>query len=336
MSAASRRSILKIMKNFFIEKKTIIYHILFIFLGIISSTIFFKLLEIENFNKKNLIEKQKHEQEVLKEKEKEKKQKEDSEEKKDIFGNLRLTAKSFLIFDLENNKEIFSKNKNKKTGIASLTKIATVDVFLKNLDQKNKVQIVLENLKEEGDNGIYNKESFNYLDAINLMMIASSNDMASALTNNLGKKKFILKMNQLAEELKMNSTLFFSESGLDLNQDVSGAYSSPNDLLKLIKYFYKKYPKISKEFSVKNKKICSDLLCHDLKNTNILFSQKENFPFEILFSKTGYTKKTGGGLAMILNISGRKFVVIILSSTKEGRFEDMKIVAHQLKYFLEK
>jgi D-alanyl-D-alanine carboxypeptidase len=338
------------MKNFLNEKRIIINYILFIFLGIIFSTIFFKLIELDNFNKK-VLEEKKNIENSLKNKKIEEENKIAKEKiMEEAFGSLDIKAKSFLIYDLEKNEEIFSLNKNKKLGIASLTKIASADIFLESLKnsseylseipeqqskgQAQKVQVVLKNLNEEGNNGIYNGEIFRYLDVLNFMMIVSSNDIASALTNKIGKEKFILEMNRLAEKLNMNSTLFFSESGLDVNKNVAGSYSSSSDILKLVKYFYKKYPEISKNFSVDKKRICSDLKCHDLENTNILLSEKENFPYKVLFSKTGYTKKTGGSLSMVLEILNKNFLIVLLSSGKNERFVDMKNLSNAVEKFL--
>lgn len=324
------------MKNILKEKRIIINYILFIFLGIIFSAIFFKLIELDNFNKKVFEEKKKIENSLKNRKLEDENKIIREKIKKEAFGSLDIKAKSFLIYDLEKKEEIFSLNKNKKFGIASLTKIASTDIFLESLKKSSekKVKVILKNLEEEGSNGIYTGEIFEHLDAINFMMIVSSNDIASALTNEIGKEKFILEMNKMAEKLNMNSTLFFSESGLDINKNVAGSYSSSGDILKLVKYFYKKYQEISKNFSVGKKRICSDLKCHDLDNTNILFLDKEKFSYKILFSKTGYTKKTGGSLSMIVEILNKNFLIILLGSGKNERFIDMKKLSNAVEEFL--
>lgn len=322
------------MKDFF-KGNLIINYLIFIILGFVLSVVFFKLVELDNANKEKLEKKIRLEEALKKQRTDIEDRQKELEFKDNIFKELEIEALSFFIFDLNSEEEIFSKNKNKKTGIASLTKVATSDIFLENY-KDDTLEILFKNLQEEGNNQIYTGEVFSFMDAVNFMMIASSNDIASALTNNMGRDNFLREMNALAEKLKMDSTLFFSESGLDINKNIAGAYSSAGDILKLVKYFYKKYPDLSKDFSVGKKTICSDLKCHSLLNTNELFIDKNNFSYDIIFSKTGYTQKTGGSLAMIVKILDKEVVLIALGSSKDGRFSDINKMADATKFFFQK
>ena len=256
-------------------------------------------------------------------------------DKKDFFLDLEVDAFSVYVYDLEKGEEIFAKDEDKKTGIASITKIVTSEVFLEN-NKKEDIKILLKNLDNVGNNNIYNGEVYKSLDAVSFMMVASSNDIASALTNNLGRFEFIKKMNIFAENIGLKSTLFFSESGLDASTNIAGAYSTSKEVFRIVKYFYEKYPEVSRNFSKKEIKICSDLRCQKVENTNELFFEEETFPYDILFSKTGYTKKTGGSLATILKIKEKKVGIIVLGSTKKGRFEDVKKIANKTKEFFER
>jgi D-alanyl-D-alanine carboxypeptidase (penicillin-binding protein 5/6) len=318
------------MLEFFKKKKIFFFHVFFVFLSLFLAWTFFELLKIENTNRINLQQKIGAENFLKNKKVKEVLRIERENKKKEIFKDISLEAKSFLIFDLEKNEEVFSRNKDKKLGIASLTKIATSEIFLESSGNEN-VKVSFKNLEQEGEYYIYMGEVFSPTEALDFTMISSSNDMASALTNELGQKVFLEKMNALAENLDMKSTLFFSESGLDVSEKIAGSYSTASDVSKLVRYFYKKNPEVSKSFSVKEKKICSDLKCHELKNTNKIFLEQEEFPYEILFSKTGYTEKTGGSLVMINKILGKDFLIVILGSEKEGRFEDMKSLVKKIE-----
>ncbi len=262
------------------------------------------------------------------------------EERKKLENELDLKAGAFMVYNLDKDKEIFSKNKNKKFGIASLTKIASTIVALENYPQNKIFTINQLNLNELEDNGLIFGEKFTLENLILFTMIVSSNDGASALTNFLGKNIFLEKMNELAEKLNLKSSIFFSESGLDINPQIAGAYSTVADLTELIKYFYQTYPKISAKFSRKEKEICSENdICHKIINTNKLFAEQnyidiEGEKIEVLFSKTGFTGKSGGSLAMIVEIAGQKILLIVLASSEEERFADMKKLIKQSKKFL--
>ena len=326
------------MNRFFQKKRIFIYYALFFLFGCIFSGSFVYLFHVKENQKRELAEKLSIDNSLKNKKEVKEKEQKEKDYKNSFFNQLDLEAKSFLIFDLEKDIEIFSHNKNVKTGIASLTKIATADIFLEEInkkEQKEKVKISYTHLTQEGNNGIFTGEIFDSFDALQFMMIVSSNDIAFALSEMFGQKEFLQKMNMLANRLGLHSTFFFSESGLDINQNIAGSYSTVGDMVKIVKHFYKKYPKISQNLSLDKKRICSNLLCHDLENTNVLFSQIEDFPYKILFSKTGYTKQTGGSLVMVVKILDKEIILIVLGSSKEGRFMDIKKMANATKKFLE-
>lgn len=102
-------------------------------------------------------EKKEQEQKISEEKnfliEKKESQKKKADDTKKIFQNKDIKAQSFLVLDLDNSKEIFSKNKNKKFGIASLTKIAAADVFIESNTKKN-IEVLQKNLLNEGTENI--------------------------------------------------------------------------------------------------------------------------------------------------------------------------------------
>ncbi|HIP33712.1 MAG TPA: hypothetical protein EYG89_03060 [Bacteroidia bacterium] len=134
-------------------------------------------------------------------------------------------------------------------------------------------------------------------------------------------------MNIFAKNNSMNSTLFFSENGLNITSHIMGAYSTAKDISKVTEYFYINYNSLAMETVKLNDNICSNKKCHYVENTNIILG---DYP-EIKFSKTGYTKLAGGSLAVIVEIKNKKYTVIILNSTKNGRFDDLKKIISGLK-----
>lgn len=137
-------------------------------------------------------------------------------------------------------------------------------------------------------------------------------------------------MNEFTKNNSMNSTLFFSENGLDITPHIMGAYSTSNDIAKIVEYFYDRYNSLAKETVKVEDNICSNEYCHYVKNTNLVL---EKYP-EIQFSKTGYTKMAGGSVAVVVEVKGKDYIIVILDSTKEGRFDDLEIAIKGLKEYL--
>ena len=246
--------------------------------------------------------------------------------------SLDIKADSFLVQDLNSPDILYSKNYQKKQSIASLTKIMTALLALEN---KNLQKIVIDkkDLIPEGEYFLQPGEIFDKKDLVVFMLANSSNDAARALANSNSEnvQKFIDKMNDFSIKIGLNSTLFFSDTGLDAANRIGGSYSSVQDINKLILYFYKNFPKVSEQVAKFNIKICSNKICHDIENTNKLLTEKNN----ILFSKTGYTNFSGGSLALIIKIKDRLYSIVILKSTKDGRFKDAGKIINSLTNLVE-
>ena len=250
---------------------------------------------------------------------------------RESFYSLNIGAKSVLVKEL-NGKKIFAYNEDHLLPIASLTKIFNAIIALENKEKEKKVVMTKRALYAEGEYGLKAYETFSLDDAVNYMVMGSINDIASAISfgeTNIIKnwKIFLEKMNNFTKDNAMNSTIFFSENGLDINSHIMGAYSTAEDIAKVVKYFYERFPEFAKKTILLEDNICSDKKCHYVKNTNIILKK---YP-EIKFSKTGYTKLAGGSLAVVVEIKNKKYIVIILGSGKQERFDDLKKIIPVLK-----
>lgn len=308
--------------------------ILVVFLGFISGLgsyhyLYIKKIKIEERNKvqKELLKKQEIKKEIN-----ERKKKNEEDRLVSIFSDFEAT--SILIKEL-NGKEIFSKNKDLILPIASLTKIVNAIIALE-YKATDPVIMTKRSLGSVGEYGILPYENFKLDVAIQYMLIGSINDISSAISfgytdivNNW--TLFMAQMNTFARDNKMNSTLFFSENGLNINAYIMGSYSTSNDISKAVEYFWNNYNSLAQETSKKEATICSDKKCHKVENTNIIL---ENYP-EIKFSKTGYTKKAGGSIATVVEIKEKKYVIIILGSTKTERFNELEKAIKKIKQYVE-
>ena len=219
-----------------------------------------------------------------------------------------ILAKSWLIAD-ENGVVLESENINIQQPIASITKLMTVMVVLDSAP----------NLRQPIDKKFrgltVNKEQL-----INLAVIKSDNKAAQMLCElyHRGYKSCIEDMNQKAEMLGMQDTRFADSSGLD-NRNVS----TPRDLIRLL-LTAERYPEIVNASNqavgelVKKKK--KKFVVWKYTNTNPLVAK-----YNVIVSKTGYVRASGGCLVMSAYVKGQKKLFVVLNSkTTRTRIRDME------------
>ena len=219
-----------------------------------------------------------------------------------------ILAKSWLIAD-ENGVVLESENINIQQPIASITKLMTVMVVLDSAP----------NLRQPIDKKFrgltVNKEQL-----INLAVIKSDNKAAQMLCElyHRGYKSCIEDMNQKAEMLGMQDTRFADSSGLD-NRNVG----TPRDLIRLL-LAAERYPEIVNASNqavgelVKKKK--KKFVVWKYTNTNPLVAK-----YNVIVSKTGYVRASGGCLVMSAYVKGQKKLFVVLNSkTTRTRIRDME------------
>lgn len=219
-----------------------------------------------------------------------------------------ILAKSWLIADGEGNI-IESENINIQQPIASITKLMTAMVVL---DANENLYQTL-NKKFRG-------LSITREQLILLAVVRSDNQAAKMLCEiyHRGYHACIADMNHKAKILGMNLTEFYDSSGLD-NRNVS----TPKDLIKLL-IAAEKYSLIvhasNKSVGELVKKRKNKLVKWRYNNTNPLVSK-----YNVIVSKTGYVRASGGCLVMSVIINNEKRLFVVLNSlTTRTRIYDME------------
>ena len=257
------------------------------------------------------------------------------------FDSLKLEARAAYVFDVSKNEAIFKKNEFAQLPLASVTKLMMALTATDLLPEDSKITIRNEFIQEEGDSGLFVNESWRLKDLLDFSLLVSSNDGARSIASvvgafdiksedyNLGRKDFIMKMNDRAQILGLKEMYFTNESGLD-EGSVSGGYGSAIDVEKLMQYILQNKPEILETTKYESVDINSLSRKHTAKNTNIVADQIPG----LLASKTGYTDLAGGNLAVAFDSSiGRPIIVVVLGSSLDGRFEDVnKLVKASLEY----
>lgn len=219
-----------------------------------------------------------------------------------------ILAKSWLIAD-ENGRVLESENIEIQQPIASITKLMTAMVVLDSAP----------NLKQPLDKK-FRGLTVTREQLINLAVIKSDNKAAQMLCEfyHRGYRTCIDDMNHKAQVLGMADTHFADSSGLD-NKNVS----TPRDLIKLL-LAAERYTEIIHASNqavgelVKKKK--KKFIKWKYTNTNPLVTK-----YNVIVSKTGYVRLSGGCLVMSAYINGQKRLFVVLNSkTTRTRIRDME------------
>jgi len=144
-----------------------------------------------------------------------------------------LSAKSYLVADLDSGYVFSEKDSKSQLPLASITKLMTAIVVAENVDLKKSIWISKEMLDSGygSTKGLEAGKSFRVVQLFYPLLIESSNDAAEALSYFLGRAKTIKLMNEKAKSILMEQTNFTDPSGFD-PENVSTA----QDLFYLARY----------------------------------------------------------------------------------------------------
>ncbi|MDO8664214.1 MAG: serine hydrolase [Candidatus Liptonbacteria bacterium] len=260
----------------------------------------------------------------------------DLSSQKDVFHLIgsaqppEIQAKSATVVDLKTGRAYFESNQNLRWPMASLTKLMTAVMVLKNMDLKQPVNPVrssrealnsatakkqvfistTENIGHFASNGIKIGDesggSYSGNDVLNTMLIVSKDEAAEALANAYGRDDFIAGLNSLAAEFGMSSTNFSDPAGLSVANQ-----STVADLQKLVLNIYQNYPKI---FDITRKKSVTVTELNSKKKTKLsninTFAGTSGF----IGGVTGYSDDANSNSLSVFSYANRPILVIVLGT----------------------
>ena len=256
----------------------------------------------------------------------------------DPFSLIDIEAQAVYVWDMKTGEVLYSQNEDFIYPLASITKVATVLTADRLIQHDAIVTITNEAVMVDGDNGLLTGEKWNLQDLLDFTLVVSSNDGAHGIASVAGVlltdenfqientedsiSRFVDEMNVLAEEIGLEKTRFYNPSGLDINDNRSGAYGSAKDVTKLIAHTLEHRPELLEATKKpQNTFVSLNDLSHPATNTNPTVSSVPG----ILASKTGYTDLSGGNLVIALDpFPGRPIIITVLGSTYDGRFDDVE------------
>lgn len=249
----------------------------------------------------------------------------------DTFETISLEAQAVFVWDVKEQRVLYSKNPDEELPLASIAKLMTALVAYELLGNSATVGVGASAIAQEGDSGLRIGEQFKSQSLLDLTLLNSSNDGAFALAAAAGKSiftdegdavTFVEAMNVRAEELGFTQSSFKNPTGLDVSASMPGAVGSARDVAFLMEYLLTHYPE-TLEYTQKTVTHIGNTQgeLHDAENTNLIAGRIAG----LIGSKTGYTTLAGGNLVIAFDAGlNHPVVVTVLGSSWDGRFTDVE------------
>lgn len=219
-----------------------------------------------------------------------------------------VSSSGAILMEQKTGRVLYEKNSHEIRRIASITKIMTAIIAIESGKMNDTVKVSKNAVYTEGSSVYLTPgESIKLQDLVYGLMLRSGNDAATAIAEHVGgsEEGFVFLMNQKAEELGMENTMFSNPHGLD---DHEKHYSTPFDMAILTKYVMENetYQTIS---GTKVYKFEREEGPQQWKNKNRLLTEKYKY---CTGGKTGFTKRAGRTLVTTASKDGLDLISVTL------------------------
>lgn len=232
-----------------------------------------------------------------------------------LFAITKVNA-SYIVLNANDNSEVEGNNIHEKKLIASITKVMTAHIVLKNANLDDTITVGKE-ISDAHGSSIYLSigEKISVRDLLYGMMLRSGNDAAIVLAKYVGGSvdNFVYLMNEEAKRLKMNDTTFYNPTGLD--DDVKGNISTSYDMALLTSSAIKN-DTFKNIFKTKRYQCKTNLKSYDWYNKNKALKMSKY----VTGGKTGYTKKAHRTLITTGEDDNVKLVIVTLDFADDFNF----------------
>lgn len=214
------------------------------------------------------------------------------------------------------------KRETKRVPVASLVKIMTAYVVLKEARLSDTITITAADVKYAARGGaatagLRKGERFTVRDLLYALMLPSGADAANALARHYGpgKTAFVAKMNRTARSLGLADTRYTNADGMPT--PAGGGHSTASDQAKLAQQALRSdvFTTVVGSTSYKVAKTAVHGR-HTWRNTNKLLTRADG----VLGVKTGYTNAAGHCLLFAGERDGVQIVGVLLDDENERRF----------------
>ncbi len=257
----------------------------------------------------------------------------ESAAREDVFKNISLSAQSAIVVDTSTGIVLFARNEDAPLPLASLTKVALVEAVAQVLPADSMITIQREIPATATTGALPQGSTWRMRDLSAFTLVGSSNGGAEALAEVADEpiraryreapqgKAAVWLMNEVARRFGGERIYFLNSSGLDESTTQAGAYGSARAVAALFSFAASSSPDLFAATSRKKVNITSE------EGHAVLASNTDEALDDIpgiIMGKTGYTDLAGGNLAVVCNTDGHRIVAVVLGSSKDGRFSDMR------------
>lgn len=216
----------------------------------------------------------------------------------------------------------FSKRETRRVPVASLVKVMTAHVVLREAQLTDTVAITAADVRHATSNGattaaLKKGERLTVQDLLYGLMLPSGADAANALarTYGPGMTAFVAKMNAEAKRLGLADTRYTNADGLPT--PAKGGYSTAVDQVKLADIALDDAT-FRAVVGAETHKVAKSALhrAHTWRNTNKLLQRTDG----VLGVKTGFTNDAGFCLLFAAERGGREVVGVLLGDQNARRF----------------
>lgn len=236
---------------------------------------------------------------------------------KTISDKPKINSRIALVYDRTSDKILYQKNGERKTPMASTTKIMTAIVIVENCNMKDVVTIESKAAGTGGSRlGLKKNDKITVNDLLYGLMLRSGNDSAVALAIHAGGsiEGFAEMMNQKADELGLRNSHFVVPHGLDMQEHFTTAY----ELAKMADYALN-IPKIKEIVGSKTYTVTINGQPKAISNTNELLGNLDG----VYGVKTGFTNGAGRCLVTACKKGKLDMITVVLGAdTKKIRTAD--------------
>lgn len=227
-----------------------------------------------------------------------------------------LHSKNVLLYDIENQEILYEKGSDEVINIASLTKIMTTIVAIENIDDLDDTVIITKDILDEipSDASVADLklgDKVTYLDLLYASILPSGADATTALAHGIcgSTAKFIALMNDKAQELGLENTVFSNVTGYDIENH----HSTPKEILEILNYALSN-PLFKKIYETKEYTLTNGL---KVESTLNMYNHNNKYDLtNILGSKTGYTSKAGQCMSSIIKVTDKELILLTFGAKR--------------------
>ncbi len=228
-----------------------------------------------------------------------------------------LNSRIAVAIDRKSGKIIWGKNENKRSAMASTTKIMTAIILIEKSDLNKTITVSAKAAGTGGSRlGLKKDDKITLKDLLYGLMLKSGNDAAVVIAENVGGsvEGFAELMNAKARELGLDNTHYVTPHGLDDPEHYTTAY----ELAKLADYALKNET-FAKVVNTQNYTVTINGYPKEISNTNELLGYLNG----VNGVKTGFTNNAGRCLVTSINREGFEVITVVLQAdTKDIRTQD--------------